>query len=932
MTIAVPAEPRLGHGRGHSPQPRVENVARGGMYGHTDAWQQPRPNAPRTRTGTRKGRADNNAARGTSVGSEGTGRRSPGVKLRLMLPVWTSAILTFAGSAARAQAPVALTTDIPPQSLAEALTSCARQTGLQIVYMSGIARGQHSNGAPAGLAPAAALTRLLEGTGLRFEFLNARTVHILAAAALPPPPANGPVAARRERRGAASPQTEPEVVVTAEALRRPANRVPISLAVWMRDDLAVAGIKDVASLASLTPGVEFDTYPDYGAGLETNIAIRGVNARDGSTTAIYLDDTPLPNDRLSAFGRALPLTFDLDRVEVLRGPQGVLLGEGAEGGAVRFISAQPSITEFSGFTRGEYSTTARGTSSYEAGAAAGGPLVPNASGFRLSASWRHEGGYVDRVDPFSGAAVDRDANWSQRHSVYAAVTLAPSESVRITPAFNDQSIEIRDTSAFYTYLSDPGSGVLKNGKLLDQPYTDRYTLYSLRTVVQVNGMDFNVVTAYLLRHAAAIFDGTNNSFFGWPNPLGPEYPVSYADAQLDPLGLNQSVLSQQLRLTSSEPAGRVAWVAGAGYVRAAYTESQDIVTSALSDSGFIDGATVLDRHTRQTSVYGQLDLHLRPRLTASVGTRVEHMSYDSNAGVGGIGTPDRVQHFIINGSATPLALHFGLSFQADDRDLYYATIAKAYRTGGPNPSVGVFCTPTPVSYGPDSLWSIEIGAKNQMLDARLQLNTSVFRIFWRNVQTQIPDPGCGFGYTANAGGATSSGFDFGAQATLTDRVRLNLTAAYARARYTQTVYLGNQVVATSGDTVGALPLVPAPLTAVASVDYEIRFANAVTARVRAQDAFHSRNPGPFTTDNPNAVVYAPERRPDPSTNQLNLTAGVSWSPLDLSLFVNNALDSRPVLQRRNRIPGDTLFYATTFRPRTLGLAVNWRFGRSAASD
>src|SRR4029077_4298762 len=242
--------PWLGQGRGHSPQQRVERVARGAMYGHTDAWQQPRPNAPRTRTGTRKSRADNNAARGISVGSKGTGRRSPGVKLRLMLPVWASAILTFAGSAARAQAPVALTTDIPPQSLAEALTSCARQTGLQIFYMSGIARGQHSNGAPAGLAPAAALTRLLEGTGLRFEFLNARTVHILAAPALPPPPppTHGPVAARRERRSAASPQTEPEVVGTAEALSRPANRVPISLAVWMRDDLAVAGIKAVSAL------------------------------------------------------------------------------------------------------------------------------------------------------------------------------------------------------------------------------------------------------------------------------------------------------------------------------------------------------------------------------------------------------------------------------------------------------------------------------------------------------------------------------------------------------------------------------------------------------------------------------------------------------------------------------------------------------------
>jgi iron complex outermembrane recepter protein len=866
------------------------------------------------------------------VGSKGVRHTLPGGILRLIGTACACVILFFDGSSsARAQAPVALTTDIPSESLAEALAACARQSGLQIVYVSAIVHGLQSKGAPAGLAPDAALTRLLEGTGLRFEFLNARSARILAPATLPRlPPSYGPAAPRSERGNDAPPGMDQEVIVTAQALRNPANRVPLSLAVWTRDEMAAAGIKDVANLANLTPGIEFDSYPDYGAGLETNIAVRGVNARDGSTTAIYLDDIPIPNDRLSAFGHAFPLTFDLDRVEVLRGPQGVLLGEGAEGGALRFITAQPSITELSGFTRGEYSTTARGTPSYEVGGAVGGPLVPNASGYRLSAWSRYDGGYVNRVDPFSGATVDRDANWTQRETLSAAVTLAPAESVRITPSLNYQSQEAHDTSAFYIYLSDPGSGVLKNGKLLDQPYIDRYTSLSLKASVQVNSIEFKAVTAYLSRHATAVFDNTNNSFWFWPNPLGPEYPVSYADAKLDPLNMSQSVLSEQVQLTKSEPTARVAWVAGAGYVHAAYAESQDIVTSALSDSGFIDGATVVNRSTIQTAAYGLLDLHLRPRLTATVGARVERTSYESTAVVGGIGTPDRRQFFTVEGSGTPVAVHFGLSFQSDDRNLYYATVAKAYRMGGPNPSVGVFCTQTPSSYGPDSLWSLEVGAKNQILDARLQLNTSVFRILWRNVQTQVPDPNCGFGYTINAGRAASSGFDFGAQAALTDRLRLKLTAAYADARYTQTVYLGNQVVATNGDTIGALPLVPAPWTTVASVDYDIPLASGVIAKLRAQDVFHSRNPGPFTTDNPNAVAYAPERRPDPSTNQLNLAASAGWPHLDVSLFVNNALDSQPVLQRRNRIPGDTLFYATTFRPRTLGFAANWRFGSSAS--
>ena len=163
------------------------------------------------------------------------------------------------------------------------------------------------------------------------------------------------------------------------------------------------------------------------------------------------------------------------------------------------------------------------------------------------------------------------------------------------------------------------------------------------------------------------------------------------------------------------------------------------------------------------------------------------------------------------------------------------------------------------------------------------------------------------------------------------------TAAYADACYTQTTHLGafpnspaptqpRQIVATRGDAIGALPLVSASWTAFASVDYRIAIRGAVTATLQAQDVFHGRNPGPFTTENPLATVYAPERQPDPATNLLNLLASAAISRFERSLFLNNALDSQPTLQRRNRSPGDTLFFATTFRPRTLGLAVNWRFG------
>jgi hypothetical protein len=124
---------------------------------------------------------------------------------------------------------------------------------------------------------------------------------------------------------------------------------------------------------------------------------------------IYLDDVPLRTRivALSYWGNPLPLIFDVDRVEVDRGPQGTLFGAGAMGGAVRFVRPDPDLRQFSGFAHAEMAYTENGAPSYEAGIAAGGPIQTDVIGFRASALERRDGGCVDRVDPFTGALVDR---------------------------------------------------------------------------------------------------------------------------------------------------------------------------------------------------------------------------------------------------------------------------------------------------------------------------------------------------------------------------------------------------------------------------------------------------------------------------------------------------------------------------------------------
>jgi iron complex outermembrane receptor protein len=830
------------------------------------------------------------------------------------------------------QSPTTLNQDILPKPLAVALADYARQTGLQLFYVSDLVAGKQSTGAHAGLTARTALDQILQGTGLRYEFLNSRSVRIVIDNAVPVP------APTPKREAAPSPQVHSQTPIALDQIVVSVSPTPaptfvaLSRAVVTTDGIQQFGVKDLVTLARLVPGIEFDSYPDYGAGIETNIAIRGINARDGSTTAIYIDDVSLPGDRLSSFGLAAPLTFDLERVEILRGPQGVLYGEGAEGGVVRFITVQPDLNVFQGYTDTEVSFTQGGSPSYELGAAFGGPVIPGVVGFRASAWSRREGGYVDRVNPFTGATVDANANRANSDALRIAATIAPSANLQLTFSSDYQTVRAHDTSTFYSYLSNPAEGVLQNGKLLAQGDSDSHALDSIKASFDVGAYRVSNVSAYFRRNAAAIFDNTNDSFWFWPNPLGPEFPLSYSDAKPEHLSLSETVWSERLSLSNADPAAFVTWIVGTDYQRAHYTERQDLATSALSDGGEIRGAEAADRSRIDLAIYGDANLHFTGRLTGSIGLRAERGIYDSRQllAASAVNLPPLSSAnpgFNAKGRQTLVAPSVVMNFQSDEHALFYGTLAKGYRDGGPNPQLGVACPiPTPASYGADSLWSFEVGSKISLLDNRVQIDGDVFYMRWLSRQIQIPVPGCGYGYTINAGVARSEGFELALQAALSYRLTAKLTVAFANARYLQTVLEGTQVVAARGDTLGALPLVPSPWSSTPSLEYRIAKKGEVVLSATAWDVFHSSNHGPFTTDNPNAVVFAPDRRADPNTNLLNFSVVATWPRFDLSLFLNNALGSQPVLQYRNRVPTDTLFYATTFRPRTMGLRAQWRLG------
>lgn len=506
--------------------------------------------------------------------------------------------------------------------------------------------------------------------------------------------------------------------------------------------------------------------------------------------------------------------------------------------------------------------------------------------------------------------------------------IAATDTVRITPSLAYQSVHVHDTPSFYTYLSNPGDGVLRNGKLLRQPAADSFVIASIKVVTRFTASTLTAVTSYFDRSGTATVDSTNvaGAVFlgGFGNPLGPAYPASYSDAIPTRLGLHQIVLSQEARLTSTDANAPLTWHFGLFYsrVRQEDTRSTFQIAAPQNPGLFYDD----DNLDTQFAGFGEVRAKLWQGWSMALGARVSHTKSDFTEHAGGfayVGVP-HLSHAVT--METPVTPRYGVSYEIDRHNLLYATFAKGFRVGGINSGVPAQCGATALpAYASDSVWSYEVGTKNALIGDHLRLSTSLFHIRWNNIQENVAFRSCGFGYTANVGTATSSGLDLAAEGVLGDRIRLGLALGFADARYTNTVAAAGHVIANSDTVVGGVPSVPSPWIATVSVQYQFWLGRDVAGYVRAEDIVHSHNPGPFSEGEPATVGYDPMLRADPATSRVNLQVGFDWTSFEIKLFVKNAMNSQPTLQRSPDAPGSTLNYAYTFRPRTAGLTASWRF-------
>lgn len=232
-----------------------------------------------------------------------------------------------------------------------------------------------------------------------------------------------------------------EVVVTATRQTNTVNRVALSVTAETQKALDQQGIKTINDLVSTVPALAITQQLGSGVG---NFALRGIvqSAAGAATTGFYLDDAPLQKRNVgggvaTANGTPIPPLFDLDRIEVLRGPQGTLYGGSSEGGTIRYIQPQPSLTRFTEYAKAQVSVPGKGANSYEAGFAIGGPIVQDKLGFRVSIDKKFIGGFIDMVDPISRQVWKRNTGNDDILMWRAAMTWAPTADLKLTASFND---------------------------------------------------------------------------------------------------------------------------------------------------------------------------------------------------------------------------------------------------------------------------------------------------------------------------------------------------------------------------------------------------------------------------------------------------------------------------------------------------------------
>jgi len=723
----------------------------------------------------------------------------------------------------------------------------------------------------------------------------------------------------------------PVIIVSARRRDEALTTVPASVTAYTSDFLQRQNITAFSDYATKIPNLTFQ-YGQGGSLLwsgSRQTTIRGVVGND--TTSYYINDTPVP-------ASVSPQTLNLDRIEILKGPQGTLFGASSMGGNLRYITKQPSLSENSGVVQLQAGQTRHGGFDADANAQANFVLAPDSVALDLAGGFTQESGYITRRFPDeTGQLQSRDGQGRNRIASGSATLRARlADSLDMILAAIGQSSKLRGFPAVYAHLPAyrPTGLTIDRARDVPEEAKDRWGIGSMVLKYKGDGLSVVSSTSYFKRRIDEVEDDTEGS-----NRFLADVGIVLDDPVFATVSVQKERrFTQEVRLSFDDGVvlPGLSGIVGSYYQHVLRdTRVPRQPSQALADAGaeppYLGDSTLIE-HSNDVAVFGELSYEIAPRLSLSAGLRHYWIkrTTDPTLDTGFIVGPDGVSQPGLANRQSGFVPKFVLSHKIGDQGNIYISAAKGFRPGGSQQRLPDICSADLAALGlsvddvrqfrSDTLWSYEIGAKSQLANRRLSVSAAAFQIDWSSIQQSVLLPGCTVSFTGNAGKARIRGGEVELAGRPIADVPLILQAGvgFTSAILDDPGYLPDR----AGSRLAQVPR----WTASISAYYEQSLASGLTGFLSADYSYTSAVP----VSDGQGGAYT--RQP---FNIVNANVGANFGATQVLLFVKNALDKRlnfgdqpsAGFERQELVDGnlERLPRVIVNRPRQIGLQLRQAF-------
>lgn len=718
----------------------------------------------------------------------------------------------------------------------------------------------------------------------------------------------------------ASAQAAPEeqggdIVVTATKQGASSvQQVPLSIQALSGTNLAERGAMDFNDFAALIPGL---SSQDTGPG-DKRYIIRGITSTGPGTVGVYLDEAIITGENAQDGGgqQSDIKLFDIERVEVLKGPQGTTFGSSSLGGTIRYITNKPNLSDNSLMLSSGLRVTKGASVGFQSDGAANLVLIPDRLAVRLAGFHATLPGYIDSD---FGKGVDEERSWAVRGSLRAAIT--DELTLTIMGMFQKTA---QDSKGYFNrtdLFGNPAPRNLYQTQVALAPFNDKNQIYS---AVLEYAQSFGTITATASRYVRDLDYVRDASPLGF-YLLGLPYPTDARSVISQPK--HRRVDNYELRYASSFGANVEILFGAFGSDERRFFRSNWLT---VNSTGLIDptftAMNLLDRNVestvRERALFGQISYDILPEVQIIVGGRYYDLKQQEQTNVlvevgGGPGSgPGLPSSVSVNGFIP----RFNISYKPNAGVNAYMQVAKGFRAGGNNDQTAAALAnvPIPAGYNPDSLWNYETGIKLKMLENKLFLNVAAYYIDWKDIQIQLlaflpGSGGAGYPYTGNGGAARVKGAEMTLEARPIADLTLSVSGNFNDAKLSRSnapPALGNK-----GDR---LPYVPRwNLAASADYDFDVPIGGA-RGSVGGDVSYTSSRSTDFNAASPGYRMLA-------SNTQVGLRAGLKDDGWSAMVTVANLFNETPITNYTSLAFGltpDELYIA---RPRTVALKLTGQF-------